>query len=91
MLREQVRRFVAEEIIPVADAWERDGRVPRAIFRRLGELGLLGMRHPVEHGGTDMGPVASVTLPLLDALHSYSITRLCLAGPRARFSRTASG
>ncbi|WP_372656660.1 acyl-CoA dehydrogenase family protein [Hydrogenophaga sp.] len=60
MLREQVRRFVTEEVIPVADAWEREGRVPRAIFRRLGGLGLLGMRHPVEHGGTDMGPVASV-------------------------------
>lgn len=60
MLRTQVRRFVAEEVIPFADAWERDGCVPRAVFRRLGDLGLLGMRHPVEHGGTDMGPVASV-------------------------------
>src|SRR3989344_5617091 len=46
MLREQVRRFVNEEVIPVADAWEREGYVPRTIFRRLGELGLLGMRHP---------------------------------------------
>ena len=34
---------------------------------------------------------AALTLPLLDALHSHSITRLCLAGPRARFCRTASG
>lgn len=59
MLREQVRRFVAEEVLPVADAWERDGFVPRSVFRRLGELGLLGMRHPVDCGGTDMGPVAS--------------------------------
>ena len=45
MLRTQVRRFVAEEVIPVADAWERDGCIPRAVFRRLGDLGLLGMRH----------------------------------------------
>ena len=60
MLREQVRRFVNEEVIPVADTWEREGRIPRAIFLRLGELGLLGMRHPVAYGGTDLGPVASV-------------------------------
>lgn len=60
MLREQVRRFIAEEVLPVADNWEREGRIPRPVFRRLGELGLLGMRHPVEHGGTDLGPVASV-------------------------------
>ena len=60
LLRQQVRRFVAEEVLPVADAWEKEGRIPRQVYRRLGELGLLGMRHPLEHGGTDMGPVASV-------------------------------
>lgn len=60
LLRDQLRRFVEEEILPHGDAWERDGRIPRTIFHRLGELGLLGMRHPVEYGGTDLGPVASV-------------------------------
>jgi acyl-CoA dehydrogenase len=60
LLRQQVRRFVNEEVLPFADAWERDGCIPREIFRKLGTLGLLGMRHPVDHGGTDMGPVASV-------------------------------
>jgi len=60
LLREQVRRFVADEVLPFADGWEREGCIPRAVFRRLGELGLLGMRHPVEYGGTDLGPVASV-------------------------------
>ena len=60
LLREQVRRFVNEEVTPVADAWEKDGFIPRPVFRRLGELGLLGMRHPVAYGGTDLGPVASV-------------------------------
>jgi hypothetical protein len=39
--------------------------------------------HPVER--------IIMTLPLLGALHSHSITRLCPAGPRARFSQTPSG
>ena len=60
MLREQVGRFVEREVVPHADAWERDGKIPREVFRRMGELGFLGMRHPVEYGGTDMGPLASL-------------------------------
>jgi len=60
MFRVQLRRFIADEVLPYADAWEIDGRIPHTIFRRLGELGMLGMRHPIEYGGTDMGPVASV-------------------------------
>lgn len=60
MLRQQLRRFVTEEVLPFADTWEREGCIPRSIFHKLGSLGLLGMRHPIEHGGTDMGPVASV-------------------------------
>lgn len=60
MLRAQVRRFVETEVVPVADAWEAAGKIPRGIFARMGELGFLGMRHAEEHGGTNMGPLASV-------------------------------
>lgn len=60
MMREQVRRFVDEEVLPNGDRWEAEGKIPRPVFLQLGELGLLGMRHPVEYGGTDMGPIASV-------------------------------
>ena len=60
MLREQVRRFVDTEVLPHADRWELDGMVPREIFRKLGALGLLGMRHPVEYCGGGLGPLASV-------------------------------
>jgi acyl-CoA dehydrogenase len=51
LLREQVARFVAREVEPHADAWERDGRVPRAVLRRLGELGWLGLAVPEADGG----------------------------------------
>ncbi|HWW47452.1 MAG TPA: acyl-CoA dehydrogenase family protein [Xanthobacteraceae bacterium] len=62
MIRAQVRRYVNEVIIPQADAWEAAGRVPREVFRDLGNLGLLGMRHPVEYGGGGLGAMASVIL-----------------------------
>jgi acyl-CoA dehydrogenase len=62
MVREQVRRFVDEVIVPNGEAWEAAGEIPREVFRRLGQLGFLGMRHPVEYGGGGMGPLASVVL-----------------------------
>jgi acyl-CoA dehydrogenase len=60
MLRDQVRRFVEKEVVPHGEAWERDGKIPREIFRRMGALGFLGMRHQSEYGGTEMGPLASM-------------------------------
>lgn len=62
MVRDQVRRFSKERIVPFADAWEASGEIPRSLFRELGELGFLGMRHPVEYGGGGLGPLSSVVL-----------------------------
>lgn len=59
-MRDQVRRFVETEVMPVAETWEQDGKIPRDVFRKMGALGLLGMRYPVEYGGTDLGPLASI-------------------------------
>ena len=55
MLREQVRRFVEKEVVPHGEQWERDGKIPRAIYRRMGELGLLGMRHPEDSAAPTWG------------------------------------
>jgi acyl-CoA dehydrogenase len=62
MLRAQVRRFVDEEIKPHADAWERDGFVPRDVLRRMGRLGFFSVRYPAEHGGSGMDTLATVVL-----------------------------
>ncbi len=62
ILREQVRRFVDEEVAPNAEAWDAAGDIPRAPFKKLGELGLLGLRHPEEYGGSDLDALASVTV-----------------------------
>lgn len=60
MLREQVRRFVEREVAPHGEAWEREGKIPREMFLKLGEMGLLGMQHAEAYGGTEMGSLASV-------------------------------
>jgi acyl-CoA dehydrogenase len=62
MLRDQLRRFVAEEIVPHADTWERDGFVPRELLRSMGALGFLGIRYPQEYGGAEMDTLGTVVL-----------------------------
>lgn len=62
MLRATIRRFVEERVLPVADAWEAAGCVPRPVLEELGALGLLGMRYPVEYGGSGMDTLANVVL-----------------------------
>ena len=59
-MRDQVRRFVDENVLQNGEDWQRAGNIPREIFRQMGELGLLGMRYPTEYGGTDLGPLASM-------------------------------
>ncbi len=49
--RESVRQFFAAEADP--EAWERAGRIPREIWRKMGELGYLGVNFPERHGGSD--------------------------------------
>ena len=60
--RTQLRRFVQTEIQPNADAWEKAGEIPRDVFRRMGELGFLGVRYPEEYGGAGMDTFGSVVL-----------------------------
>ena len=48
MLRDTLRRFIADRVLPNGDQWERDGFVPREILREMGALGLLGMRYDPE-------------------------------------------
>ena len=62
MLRDQVRRFVEEEIKLRADAWEEQGFVPRDVLRRMGELGFFGIRYPAAYGGSEMDALGTVVL-----------------------------
>ena len=51
-LRRTVRAFVDREINPHVDEWEKAGRFPiHAIFRKAGDLGLLGISKPEKFGG----------------------------------------
>ncbi|MDD2058550.1 acyl-CoA dehydrogenase family protein [Pseudomonas sp. GD03860] len=49
--RRLARRFLADEVLPFHAQWEKEKRVPREVWRRAGELGLLLPCIPEEYGG----------------------------------------
>ncbi len=60
LLRESVRGFAQAEIAPIAAQVDRDNQFPRAIWPKLGSLGLLGITIDEDYGGADLGYLAHV-------------------------------
>ncbi len=52
---DSVRAFVAREIMPHVDEWERAGRLPRELHRKAAAAGLFGIGYPEEYGGHSEG------------------------------------
>jgi acyl-CoA dehydrogenase len=55
--RATVRRFLEDEVAPHFDAWEREALIPRDLYRRMGEAGLLCADAPGVFGGAE-APIA---------------------------------
>jgi citronellyl-CoA dehydrogenase len=54
-IRRTMQQFIKNEINPFVDEWERDGIYPaHQVFKKLGDLGLLGLCKPVEYGGAGL-------------------------------------
>ncbi|MCW5656883.1 MAG: acyl-CoA dehydrogenase family protein [Burkholderiaceae bacterium] len=60
--RGNLRRFLEQEVVPKANAWEEAGLVPREVLRQLGGLGYLGIRYPEKYGGAELDTVYSAIL-----------------------------
>ncbi|MCZ8337030.1 MAG: acyl-CoA dehydrogenase family protein [Burkholderiaceae bacterium] len=59
-VQEAIRAFVEGEIQPNADAWDEAGTFPRELYRKAGDVGLLGLGWPAEFGGTPVDHVAKL-------------------------------
>ena len=71
-LRSSVADFVAREIRPFVDGWEKERDFPRTLYERCGELGLFGLKYEEEYGGSGPDLIA-------DAVVTEELT-LCGAG-----------
>lgn len=51
--RKNIRRFISKEIVPYVNEWEEKEKIPRELYRRMGELGFLGVEYPRIYGGSE--------------------------------------
>jgi isovaleryl-CoA dehydrogenase len=60
MLRESLQQFTAAEITPRAAEIDRSDQFPMDLWRKFGDLGILGITVPEEYGGTGLGYLAHI-------------------------------
>ena len=51
LFRQTLRAFLEKEVKPNVDQWEKDGELPRDIYRKFGEMGFFGLSLPEKYGG----------------------------------------
>src|SRR5262250_319673 len=54
LFRHTVRKFVQEELAPRAREFDQMGRIDKALFRKMGDLGMLGLKYDPEWGGAGL-------------------------------------
>ena len=62
LFREQIRRFLVEEVEPFGEQWEEEGMVPREVLRKMGALGFFGLTYSEKYGGADLDTIATSVL-----------------------------
>jgi len=95
-MRHGIRKFVRLELDPHAEAWEEQGEAPLPqLFRRAGELGLLGINKPARYGGLaldfsyvmvaaeELGHAHCASIPFAIGAHLSAIPALAAHGSDA--------
>lgn len=60
LLRNTVRSFAEQEVLPIADEIDQSNEFPAELWKKFGELGLLGITVPEDFGGSGMGYLAHI-------------------------------
>ncbi|MGO1788428.1 MAG: acyl-CoA dehydrogenase family protein [Sphingobacterium sp.] len=58
--RGSLRDFIQKEILPRVDDWEERGEIDRDIWKKMGDMGYLGLIYPARYGGMDLDFVYSL-------------------------------
>ncbi len=61
MIADMIRKFGKEHILPKMMEWDESQEFPIEVFKKLGELGLMGVLVPTEYGGSGFGYTEYVT------------------------------
>jgi alkylation response protein AidB-like acyl-CoA dehydrogenase len=62
LFRKSLQDFLSKEITPYVDQWEEEGRVPKSVFKKLGDMGFFGLGMEEKFGGMDTDVFYTVIL-----------------------------
>lgn len=96
--RQSARKFLEREVVPNLDAYRTNQRVPKDVWLKAGEAGLLGASIPVDYGGSggdfrhevvimeELGRIGFLDfgIPLHNAIVAPYITRYCSEDQKQR-------
>ena len=54
LFRESLRTFLDKEVMDNIDEWEEKGQIPKSVWKKMGDLGFLGLGYPEEYGGSGL-------------------------------------
>ncbi len=54
MFRSSLRAFLQKEVVPYIDEWEENRRIPKSIWKKMGDMGFLGLAYPTDYGGMEL-------------------------------------
>ena len=54
LFRSSLRDFLQKEVWPNISEWEEKGKIPRSIWKKMGDMGFLGLSYPEEYGGSNL-------------------------------------
>ena len=54
IFRDTLRAFIRKEIIPYVDDWEKRGEIDRNVWKKMGDMGLMGLNYPEVYGGLEL-------------------------------------
>lgn len=54
IFRDTLRTFIRKEITPYVDDWEKRGEIDRNVWKKMGDMGLMGLNYPEVYGGLEL-------------------------------------
>ncbi len=90
LFRESLSEFLEREVRPNIEKWEKDGRIPKSIWKKMGDMGFLGLSYPEKYGGSgldfffeivfneELGQARTIAFPMIWAallIYSFSMFR----------------
>ena len=54
LFRKSLKDFLKREVTPNLNQWEKDGKIPKQIWKKMGDMGFLGLSFPEKYGGSNL-------------------------------------